>query len=127
MKKLVLLCALAGLPLGAFAAQEGAGAPMPGGAPQGGPGMGMQGQGMGMGMGHGPHHPSGPPAEFKAACEGKKAGDKVTVNMPRGPVQGTCQLMFRPDALPPGQGQGPQGGPPPQGPSGKGGQAPAPR
>lgn len=120
MKKLVLVCALAALPPGAFAAQEGAATPA-----QGGPGMGMQGQGMGMGMGPGPHHGFGPPAEFKAACEGKKAGDKVTVNMPRGPVQGSCQLMFRPDAAP--QGQRPQGGPPPQGPSGKGGAAPAQR
>lgn len=105
MKKLVLLCALAGLPLLAVAANE---APAAGaqGAPGTGTGMGMKGHGMGHGamgpgaMGQGGQHPPGPPAEFQAACQGKKAGDKVTVNMPHGPMEGTCQLMFRPDRPP---------------------------
>lgn len=95
MKKLVLLCALSALPLAAVAANEA-----PASGVQGGPGsgMGMKGHGMGPGaMGQGMHHPPGPPAEFQAACQGRKAGDRVTVNMPHGPMEGTCQLMFRPD------------------------------
>lgn len=118
MKKLVLLCALAGLPLAALAAQEGSGAATPGGA-----GMGMPGHGMG--MNHGAHLPPGPRAEFRTACEGKRAGDKVSVNTPRGPMQGTCQLMFRPDAPPQGERERPQGGA--TGPAGKSGPPPAPR
>lgn len=118
MKKLVLLCALAGLPLAALADD------MQGPGMQGGPGMGMQGQGMGggmgmqgqgqgMGMGPGGHRPPGPPPEFLQACQGKKEGDTVTVNTPRGPLQGTCRLTFhpsqRPDGAGPGQGQQGQG------------------
>lgn len=55
----------------------------------------------------GPHHMM--PAEFLAACQGKREGDTVTVNTPRGPVQGTCRLMFKPDQRPDGQGPDSQG------------------
>lgn len=115
MKKLVLLCALAGLPLAALADDmQGPG--------MGGPGMGMQGEGMGGGQGMGPgggmgmqgqgmgpgggHRPPGPPPEFLQACQGKKDGDTVTVNTPRGPLQGTCRLMFHPSQRPEGAQQG---------------------
>lgn len=109
MKKLIMLGLLAGMPLLAMAAQDTA--PMPGGAGMGGHHMGQGG------------HPPGPPPAFRAACQGKKAGDKVTVNTPRGPVQGSCELMFRPDAPPPGQ--GPQDDA--SAPSGKSTVKPAPR
>ncbi|MES2919787.1 MAG: hypothetical protein V4729_14375 [Pseudomonadota bacterium] len=96
MRKLLLLCALAGMPLAAVAANHA-----PASGAQGGSGMGMKGHDMGPGaMGQGMQHPPGSPAEFLATCQGKKAGDKVTVNMPHGPMQGSCQLMFRPDRPP---------------------------
>ena len=45
----------------------------------------------------------GPPPEAMAACNGKVAGDKVSVTMADGrSIAGSCLLMFRPDQ-PPGQ------------------------
>lgn len=118
MKKLIVLGMLAGLPLLAVAAPDAGSGPM-----QGGPGMGGQGMGgHGMGMGHGAH-PPGPPPEFRTACQGKKAGDRVTVNTPRGPLQGSCELMFRPDGPPPGQRPQQDGASP----DGRSAQKPAPR
>lgn len=120
MRKLLLLCALAGVPLAAMAANHAPASGAQGGSASG---MGMKGHGMGPGaMGQGMQHPPGPPAEFQAACQGKKAGEKVTVNMPHGPMQGSCQLMFRPDR-PPRTQPGDATAPPP----GKGAPAPAPR
>ncbi len=116
MKNLVLLCALAGMPLLAIADDMNDGA-MQGPGMQGGMGgmqeggQGMQGQGMGKGgMGHGMggkggHRPPGPPPEFLTACLGKKEGDTVTVNTPRGVLEGSCRLMFQPARRPDGQGQ----------------------
>jgi hypothetical protein len=110
MKKLILLGLLAAMPLAGVAAQDTGAGPMPGG-----PGMGEHG------MGHG-GHPPGPPPAFRTACQGKKAGDKVTVETPRGPLQGSCELMFRPDTPP---GRGPQDDA--SGPNGRSAQKPAPR
>jgi hypothetical protein len=45
-----------------------------------------------------------------AACEGKKAGDAISLTTPQGDVQATCVLAARPDRPPPGSGFG---GPPP--------------
>ncbi len=40
----------------------------------------------------------GPPPEAMAACNGKAAGDKVSVTMADGrSIAGSCLLMFRPD------------------------------
>ncbi|MBI3229019.1 MAG: hypothetical protein HYZ45_02170 [Burkholderiales bacterium] len=40
----------------------------------------------------------GPPAEFLAACKGKKEGDVVKAKSPRGDtVQGRCTLMMIPE------------------------------
>lgn len=116
MKNLVLLCVLAGVPLAAAAANEAPTTGAPGGA---GTGMGMKGHMGHGGMGQGAHHPSGPPAEFQAACQGKKAGDKVTVTMPHGQMEGSCQLMFRPDRAAQGQ--------PGETPAGKAAPKPVPR
>lgn len=100
MKKLVLLWTLASMPLLAVA--------NPYGQEQGG-GMGMQGGGMqGGGMGGG-MRPPGPPPEFFSACQGKKEGDAVTVNGPRGQMKGTCRLMFAPTQQGQGGGQGGMG------------------
>lgn len=102
MKKLVLLCALAGLPLLASADDMNDGDTQ-------GPGMqgGMGGMGgmLGQGKGQGGHRPPGPPPEFLTACQGKKEGDTVTVNTPRGVLEGSCRLMFQPARRPDGQGQ----------------------
>lgn len=95
MDKIMVLCALLGMPL---LAQAEYGQNMGQGM---GPGMG-QGQGMGQQMGS--QRPPGPPPEFFTACQGKKEGDRVTVNTPRGRLQGSCRLMFAP------QGQNQQGG-----------------
>ncbi|WP_026258917.1 hypothetical protein [Uliginosibacterium gangwonense] len=54
-------------------------------------------------------NPPGPPAEAFTACNGKKAGDKVTVKMGDHSMQATCEvfpgngkLAARPDGPPPG-------------------------
>lgn len=48
-----------------------------------------------------PGRPMGPPPEAFTACEGKAAGDAVSITLPDGRVvTGTCLLMFRPDAPP---------------------------
>jgi len=48
-------------------------------------------------------HAMGPPPEALTACQGKAAGDKLTLTLRDGRVvAGTCQLMFRPDS-PPGR------------------------
>lgn len=100
MKKWMLICAMLGLPVVAAANPYGSG--------QGGMGGGMQGGGMQGNMGGG-MHPPGPPPEFFTACQGKKEGAAVTVNGPRGQMQGTCRLMFAPSQQPGQQGQGGQG------------------
>lgn len=50
--------------------------------------------------------PPGPPPEAFKACEGKKAGDKVTVSFKNTSVTATCEwfqgrLAARPDHMPP--------------------------
>lgn len=101
MKKLVIVCALLGLPaLAAAQYGQGPGGGMGGG--QMGPG-GMGGPGGGQGMGGG--RPPGPPQEFITACQGKAAGATVSVNTPHGQMQGTCQLVFIPSQQGQGQGQ----------------------
>ncbi|GEM_PF-4393978 len=45
--------------------------------------------------------PMGPPPEAFAVCDGKTAGDAVSITLPDGrTISGSCQLMFRPDAPP---------------------------
>ena len=103
MKKLVIVCALLGLPALA-AAQYGQG---PGGGMGGGQ-MGPGGMG-GPGGGQGGGRPPGPPQEFMTACQGKAAGATVSVNTPHGQMQGTCQLVFVPSQQGQGMGQGQPG------------------
>jgi hypothetical protein len=84
--------------------------------------VGLQGQGFGGGFGGGPGGPGGPGGGFggrgrfgpgggaanQAACQGKAAGDRVTIQTPDGQsAEATCVLVARPDR-PPG------GGPPPR-------------
>lgn len=111
MKKLVMVLALAGMPLLAAAEYGQGGMGGQGMEPGQGQGGGM-GQGQGMGGGQ---RPPGPPPEFLAACKGKTAGAIVTVNTPHGDKQGTCQLVFVPSGQGQGQGMGQGGQRPPQG------------
>jgi hypothetical protein len=123
MKKLVIVCALLGLPALASAqyGQGPGGGGMGGG--MGGGQMGPGGPGGGQGMGGG--RPPGPPQEFITACQGKAAGATVSVNTPHGQMQGTCQLVFIPSQQGQGQGQGMgQGGGMGQGRQQPGGQRP---
>jgi hypothetical protein len=75
--------------------------------------VGLQGQGFGGGFGgRGRFGPGGgglgPAAQ--AACTGKAAGDKVTVQTPDGQTaQATCVLVARPDRPPGGGAGGPPG------------------
>lgn len=52
---------------------------------------------------HHHHHRMGPPPEFLAACKDQAPGAKVSVTTPDGhKIPGTCEVMFHPDAPPPG-------------------------
>lgn len=77
---------------------------------------GEDGQGFGGGFaGRGGRFGGGPGGgqAAQAACAGKAAGDKVTLQTPDGNSQAaTCVLVARPDR-PPGGGRGGPGGPPP--------------
>jgi len=63
-------------------------------------------------------HRSGPPPEFYEACEGKSAGDSVTIETPRGDqIEAVCekkddQLVARPMNPPPPPPEGHQPPPP---------------
>lgn len=66
---------------------------------------------------HHGHHRPGPPPEALAACKGQSVGARTTLKTPRGDsLQGSCQLVFVPDA--PAGGKAP---PPPHDGGGDGG------
>lgn len=93
-----------------FVGQQGDGfGPGPGGGGPGGPG----GPGGGFG-GRGRFGPGGGGPAAQAACAGKAAGDKVSLQTPDGQTTAaTCVLVARPDRPPGGGGRGGPGGPPP--------------
>lgn len=67
-----------------------------------------QGQGQGQEQHQRHQPPAGPPPEALEACKGKTAGATTTLKTPDGrTISGSCQLVFRPDRPPMGNGNPP--------------------